>query len=88
MQTRIQASQFMSTENIDELLARVMPMAEAVNVGNDISPSTAGAINTVAAAGIEISDASARLLILKSNGDITKDEFLRLSGHFIDLEFQ
>ena len=75
-------------ETINELIARILPLAKTINVPGDITPELQGSINSVAAAGGELSEISTQLLILSSRGEITEDEYQRVGLHFIKEKYE
>ena len=75
-------------ETISELIDRILPMTETINVPGDITPQLQGTLNSVAAAGGELSEISTQLLILSGRGEITNDEYQRVGLHFIKVKFK
>jgi len=70
-------------ESIDELIERILPMTETINVPGDITPRLQGSINSGELGGGKLSELSTKLLILYSRGEITDEEYQRVGLHFI-----
>lgn len=75
-------------ESINELIARILPMTETINVPGDITPRLQGSINSVEAEGGELSELSTKLLILKTRGEITDEECKRACIHLIKEKYE
>ena len=75
-------------ESINELIERILPMTETINVPGDITPRLQGSINSVEAEGGKLSELTTKLLILNSRGEITDEEYKRVGIHFIKEEYE
>ena len=62
----------------DNLINRVVPLIDAIDMQKDFTPSLQGAVNSASVSGANISNLIIKLLILKNRDDINREEYLSL----------
>lgn len=66
-------------EPIDDLISRVKPMIDEIDLDNDITPDMAFNIAIAEIPGTKASDINKRMLVLVDQDRITSDEYMRIA---------
>jgi len=74
----------MSNDSTEELMKRIKPLMDSVDISTDCNPNMLGAINSVVASGGSPTEEAIKLMILKDRGEIDMDQYLKIMTVFAE----